>query len=463
MMAALDLAQQAATAGEVPVGSVVLDAHGRLVGQGYNRTIGNHDPSAHAEIMALRDAGSRTGNYRLPGASLFVTLEPCLMCMGAILHARIERVVYGAIDPKTGACESILKVQDLRQINHQTRVEGGLMAEECGTVLREFFRERRLRRKQERSHNCGIVRGEPDSRSMSFATGGPMHNDTHLLIIDPQNDFCDLPASYLPTNPLNNDHRLKPGLPVPGAHADMHRLAHFIRSGKDAIDHITITLDSHHHVGIERPAMWRQKDGAAVAPFTQILAADVREGRYSPQNPEAQDTVLAYLDALEAAGRYTHMVWPAHCEIGTWGHNVHADILAACNVWEEYSGLPTTKVLKGSNPYTEHYSALMAEVPDANDPATQLNERLLEMLRSSGTVLVAGEAGSHCVKATLEHYVYYAGPEALTRVVLLTDCMSPIPGFEEPYQTFLETMEGQGARLMMAAAWLTDQRSRASA
>lgn len=286
-----------------------------------------------------------------------------------------------------------------------------------------------------------------------------MPHDTLLLIIDPQNDFCDLPASYLPLNPLDTEQRLRPQLPVPGAHADMHRLAHFIRSAKDAVDHITITLDSHHHVGVERPTLWCRPDGTPVTPFTQVTSDEVRAGTLVPRDPQARSAVLAYLDALEAAGRYTHMIWPTHCEIGTWGHNIHADVLAACNVWEAHHGRPTTKILKGSNPYTEHYSALMAEVPDANDPATQLNQQLLDMLQSAGTVLVAGEAGSHCVKATLEHYAHYAGPDAIQNVVLLTDCMSPITGFEEPYQKFLDEMQGQGARLSTTTAWLAQQRA----
>lgn len=286
-----------------------------------------------------------------------------------------------------------------------------------------------------------------------------MLNDTHLLIVDPQNDFCDLPASYLPVNPLDTEQRLKPRLPIQGAHADMHRLAHFIRSGKDAITQISLTLDSHHHVGIERPAMWRQRDGAPVAPFTQITASQVRDGQYVPLNSNLTDSVLAYLDALEQAGRYTHMVWPTHCEIGTWGHNIHADVLTACNVWEQYHGIPTSKVIKGTNPFTEHYSALMAEVPDANDPATQLNQTLLDMLQESSQLLVAGEAGSHCIKATLEHYSQYAQPGAVSRVVLLADCMSPIVGFEDVYQKFLDEMQQAGATITTTARWLAQQRS----
>jgi len=143
MRLALAQAQVAGAAGEVPVGAVVVDAQGAVIGAGFNRTISDHDPSAHAEIVALRQAAAHLQNYRLPGASLFVTLEPCAMCMGAMLHARLDRVVYGAADPKTGACGSVLDLPATRQLNHQTSVVGGLLADECGDLLRVFFRERR--------------------------------------------------------------------------------------------------------------------------------------------------------------------------------------------------------------------------------------------------------------------------------------------------------------------------------
>lgn len=143
MRAALEQAALARMAGEVPVGAVVLDAEGRIIGQGFNRTITDHDPTSHAEIVALRQAATALRNYRLPGVSLFVTLEPCAMCIGAMLHARVGRIVYGAADPKTGACGSVLSVHAHPQLNHQTAVSGGLMAAECGDLLRQFFRERR--------------------------------------------------------------------------------------------------------------------------------------------------------------------------------------------------------------------------------------------------------------------------------------------------------------------------------
>ena len=143
MQLALVQAAQAQQLGEVPVGAVLVDAQGELLATGFNRTIIDHDPTAHAEIVALRAGAQQVQNYRLPGASLYVTLEPCAMCLGAMLHARLARVVFGAPDPKTGVCGSVLNLALEKQLNHHTQVEGGVLAQECGDTLRQFFKERR--------------------------------------------------------------------------------------------------------------------------------------------------------------------------------------------------------------------------------------------------------------------------------------------------------------------------------
>ena len=142
MEQALEQAQLAAIAGEVPVGAVIV-RNGVVLSKAFNKPITNHDPSAHAEMLALRQAALSEQNYRLPGTTLYVTLEPCTMCAGAMLHARVDRIVYGATDPKTGAAGSVLDVFSSKQINHQTVVEGGMMGDECGQLLRDFFKERR--------------------------------------------------------------------------------------------------------------------------------------------------------------------------------------------------------------------------------------------------------------------------------------------------------------------------------
>lgn len=149
MRIALDQARNAWLVGEVPVGAVIMRA-GQVIATGYNRPITEHDPTAHAEIVALRHAATLLGNYRLPECELFVTLEPCAMCAMALMHARLKRVVFGALDPKTGAAGSVLNLFEQAQLNHHTQVEGGLLADECGQLLRDFFVERREQYRQRR-------------------------------------------------------------------------------------------------------------------------------------------------------------------------------------------------------------------------------------------------------------------------------------------------------------------------
>lgn len=271
----------------------------------------------------------------------------------------------------------------------------------------------------------------------------------HLLIIDPQNDFCDLPANYRPLDPFG--HSLAPSLPVAGAHADMQRLAELIDAGRAGLSGITVTLDSHQRLDIGHPAFWQDAAGAAIPPFTQISAAEVRAGTYQPRLTQALPRTLAYLDALEAAGRYTHMVWPVHCEIGTWGHNIHHDLRLACNRWEEQRVAIVDKVTKGANPWTEHYSAVMAEVPDPEDEDTGFNAHLMARLQTADRVFIAGEAGSHCVKATTEHIVDHFAPADLRKLVLIEDCISAVAGFESQYADFLTSMRARGVQIARAA------------
>ena len=149
MRQALGLAREAWEAGEVPVGAVVVK-DGEVIGRGFNAPISRHDPSAHAEIQALRDAANRVGNYRLSDCSLYVTIEPCAMCAGAIMHARITRVVYGAADSKTGACGSVVDLFAEKKLNHHATVESGVLAPECAGMLSQFFAERRKRKAEDK-------------------------------------------------------------------------------------------------------------------------------------------------------------------------------------------------------------------------------------------------------------------------------------------------------------------------
>jgi tRNA(adenine34) deaminase len=142
MEKAIGCAQHALASGEVPVGAIVVH-QGKIVGRGWNRTISNNDPTAHAEMIALREAGAALGNYRLGGCEVFATIEPCPMCAGALVHARIQRLVYGADDPKAGAVHSVMRVLNDPALNHRVEVQGGVLADQCAEILQDFFRSRR--------------------------------------------------------------------------------------------------------------------------------------------------------------------------------------------------------------------------------------------------------------------------------------------------------------------------------
>ena len=257
---------------------------------------------------------------------------------------------------------------------------------------------------------------------------------THLLIIDPQVDFMDLDGSTLP---------------VRGANADMERLAAFIDAGDTRIDRITVTLDTHELHDIGHPVFWRLADGSMPAPFTPVSLDDVEQGRIDVAEAEHRDYVRRYLRALEAGKRFGHMIWPVHCQIGSPGHAIHPAVLRAINAWETRTGTPAQRVLKGQNRFTEHYSAVRAEVVDPRDSATDTHRGLVASVAGSARTLVAGEALSHCVKATVEDLV--TETKNASNLTLLTDAMSPVGGFESQGQAFLRKLAAQGATLCTLA------------
>ena len=278
-----------------------------------------------------------------------------------------------------------------------------------------------------------------------------MKSNLHVVVIDPQNDFCDLPENWLPVDPLkleagDQDPIKRPQLAVPGAHADMLRVSEAIRKGSKGISDISITLDSHHFVAIERPTFWMKKDGSAVDPFTVVTAQLVKQGEFMPRSQAALPRVVSYLEALETAGK-THMIWPVHCEIGTGGHNVHDSLRAAYNEWEKREFGVVQKVTKGSNPWTEHFSPLMAEVPDPNDPSTQLNTGFIQDLMRADKTFLMGEAGSHCLRSGVLHLVDNWGTQSLDKLVLVKDGMSPVSGFEAQQEAFLTDMQKLGLQV----------------
>jgi nicotinamidase-related amidase len=267
----------------------------------------------------------------------------------------------------------------------------------------------------------------------------------HLIVIDPQNDFMDSPGATLP---------------VPGANADMRRLASLIDRIGGRLDDIHVTLDSHRVIDVGHPGMWRDSDGNVPNPFTIISAGDIESGIWAPRNPGFRARLLDYARTLEKNGNYPLMVWPEHCIIGTSGHNVQADLMAALERWERREFANVDYVVKGTNAFTEHYGALQAEVPDPSDPTTSLNTDFLDVLAQADIVAIAGEALSHCVKSTVTQIADNIGPEQVKKFHILTDCSSPVsavpggPDFPAIAQAWLREMEGRGMKLVTSADFL---------
>ncbi len=283
-----------------------------------------------------------------------------------------------------------------------------------------------------------------------------------LVIIDPQNDFMDIPAK--PGNPVGmvapDGTEFRSALPVPGAVEDMKRVAKLIdRIGPKLAD-IHVTMDSHRLLDVAHPAWWVDAEGNNPPPFTIITADDIKNGIWCPRNPDFLKRMVEYAEALEVGGKYPLCIWPPHCLIGTWGHNVQEDLNDALQKWSGGEFATVDYVTKGSNPFTEHYGALMAEVPDPVDPGTALNTEFLQMLAETDMVAIAGEALSHCVMATVNQIADNIGEDQLRKFYILIDCCSPVPAvpngpdFPQIARDWLGEMEKRGMNLVKADDFL---------
>jgi nicotinamidase/pyrazinamidase len=267
-----------------------------------------------------------------------------------------------------------------------------------------------------------------------------------LLVIDPQNDFCDGPANG--------------ALPVPGAYDDMTRLSRLIKRIGNKIDDISVTLDSHRTIDVAHSPFWVDSKGRPPAPFTMITHADVESGIWTPRNPAWRKRMLAYTQQLQANGKYVLLIWPTHCLIGSPGHAIHPDLFGALRGWEETEFATVNYVTKGSNLFTEHYSAVAAEVPDPEDPSTLLNVDLIDSLRDSDVILLAGEALSHCLLSTVQDIADNIGDEHVRKFVLLTDCTSPVqpapgtPDFPAIAQAWITKMRARGMTTSTSTTFL---------
>lgn len=284
----------------------------------------------------------------------------------------------------------------------------------------------------------------------------------HLVIIDPQNDFMDILAG--PGDPIGmaipGGPTFRSTLPVPGATADMTRVAAMLKRIGKRIDDVHVTLDSHRVIDVAHHGFWKDQMGHGPAPFTMITHDDVKNRIWTPRSERYRDRMLDYTDALQQAGKFVLMIWPTHCLIGSWGHNVVDVLKAELDRWEMDEFATVNYVTKGSNIYTEHYGALMAEVPDPNDPSTQLNGDFIAVLQDADIIGIAGEASSHCVKTTIEQIVDNIGDKHLGKIRILTDGMSPVPqtpgapDFPAIAKQFLTDMQARGLQLTTTDAFL---------
>lgn len=291
----------------------------------------------------------------------------------------------------------------------------------------------------------------------------------HVIVVDPQNDFVVADDGYGHSG----------ALVVPGAQDDMARVASMIDRLGDRIDDIHVTLDSHQTIGIERPRWWKRVgDGAEPAPFTILgihpdgrrivkFTADAAglhptDEEYTTYLPSMLNKggptgkgSFGYLEALATKGRYPHVVWTEHCRVGSWGWGVVPVLDAALYRWERQQFGRVNYVVKGNNPWTEHFGGIEAEVPDPVDPSTQVNTRLIQTLEEADIIAVTGEALSHCVANTASQVAtYFSDPKYIGKMVFLRDASSNVPGFEFLGDKFLSDMHQRGMKTSTTTEFL---------
>lgn len=277
-----------------------------------------------------------------------------------------------------------------------------------------------------------------------------------LIVIDPQIDFC-VPDGTIPGIQTGR-------LLVQGAYDDMKRLAKWIKKNKSKINDIHVTLDSHHLIDVAHKWFWKDRNGKhplglgeaigqGKAP-TIISSADVKNGVWTPFNPVLIPRMIEYTEALERGGKYPLIIWDDHCLIGTPGAAVVPELMESFDEWAILHGGTIDFVTKGSNLFTEHYGAFAAEVPDAQDPSTQLNTPLIKTMEEADVLVWAGEAATHCVLNSMRQAFENFGPDSIKKSVLLTDAMSCIAGFEDGFKNFLSEYQAKGLQIAKTTDFL---------
>ncbi|OWZ20888.1 hypothetical protein PHMEG_0004638 [Phytophthora megakarya] len=233
-------------------------------------------------------------------------------------------------------------------------------------------------------------------------------------------------------------------LAIATANEDAARIAAFISNHTSELNQVVLTMDSHQRYHIAHGIFWQNATGESPEPFTTIYAQNISDGVWMPRDSSLNDYVLAYTRSLEASGKFSLTIWPEHCLIGSPGHNIVPDVLASALAWTRESLKPIQYVMKGSNPYTEHYSALKAEYELPYDPSTSLNTELIKTLQRSSKLVIVGEALSHCVNFTVRDLVKLWPVDRLSDLIILTDCSSPVAGYEEEAEEFFQDMAALG-------------------
>jgi nicotinamidase/pyrazinamidase len=261
--------------------------------------------------------------------------------------------------------------------------------------------------------------------------------DLQFLIIDAQNDFVDPKGS----------------LYVPGAEGDAERLVKLIDRLGSKISDIHATLDSHHYVDIAHPVFWKDSSGNHPDPFTIITKDDVENGTWTTMHPGFAQRAKDYVTTLEQNGRYPLCIWPPHTLIGSWGYAVYPAIFEAFLRWEKNFAM-VDYVTKGSNFWTEHYSAVQADVPDPQDPGTMLNTQLIQILQDADLIVLSGQALSHCLANTVRDIADNFGEENIKKLVLLEDTTSSVPGFENLGTQFVGDLRARGMQVTTSDKFL---------